>query len=371
MNRRMFWMLLGCVLVFGTVFGMKWFGKVQMNKAMNNMGQPPAAVSTATAHEDQWALSLQAVGTIKAVNGVQVTTQAAGEVRTIHFQSGDQVKKGDLLVALDARADQANLNAAEANARLAEQDFNRYQRLYKQGSVSKSELDNRRAQRDQTRAQATAQRQLVDYKTIKAPFDGELGIRQVDLGQYLQPGTPIVTLQQLAPIYVDFTLPEQNLATLKKSLNVHVTLDAYPNRTFDGKVTAIEPGADPETRNFKVQATLANDDHLLRPGMFANVDIQLPQSEQVVVIPRTAVSFAPYGNAVFVITDGKDGQKIAKKTFIKLGHNRGDLVAVTNGLKSGDEVATSGLLKLRNNGAVKIENDVKPQADANPNPANS
>ena len=204
MNRRMFWMLLGCVLVFGTVFGMKWFGKTQMNKAMNSMAPPPAAVSTATARQDEWALSLQAVGTIKAVNGVQVTTQAAGEVRTIHFQSGDQVKKGDVLVALDARADQASLAAAEANARLAEQDFNRYQHLYKQGSVSKAELDNRRAQRDQTRAQVTAQRQLVDYKTIQAPFDGELGIRQVDLGQYLQPGTPIVTLQQLAPIYVDF-----------------------------------------------------------------------------------------------------------------------------------------------------------------------
>ena len=150
-----------------------------------------------------------------------------------------------------------------------------------------------------------------------------------------------------------------------------VTLDAYPQRLFTGEITAIEPGADPETRNFKVQATLANDDHLLRPGMFANVDIQLPQSEQVVVIPRTAVSFAPYGNAVFVITDGDNGQKVAKKTFIKLGHNRGDLVAVTSGLKSGDEVATSGLLKLRNNGAVKIENKIKPQADANPHPANS
>lgn len=371
MNKRMILMLLGCLVVFGTIFGLKYAGDVMMNEAIDNMSQPPAAVSTATAKTDRWALSLDAVGTVTPVNGVDVTPQAAGVVDSLRFQSGDRVKKGDVLLTLDANADKAQLQAQQSSARLAEQEFNRFQRLYKQGSISKSELDNRRAQRDQTRAQASAQKELVGYKTIKAPFDGQLGIRKVDLGQYLQPGTPIVSLQQLQPIYVNFSLPEQHLSILEPELDVRVQLDAYPDANFTGKISAIEPGANPQTRNFSVQATFSNDQRKLRPGMFADVEIQLPQQEDVVVVPRTAIAYAPYGNAVFVLKDGEDEDKIVKKTFITLGRQRGDLVAVTDGLEAGVVVATSGLLKLQNDAAVKVENDVQPSADATPTPDNS
>ena len=240
-------------------------------------------------------------------------------------------------------------------------------------------------------AQAQAQREQLNYKTVRAPFDGVLGIRQVDLGQFLQAGTPVVSLNQLQPIFVDFALPEQELSRIEKGLKVRVTLDAYTDQQFEGEISAIEPGVSEATRNVSVQARFENEDNKLRPGMFASVDIQLPQSEDVVVIPRTAISYAPYGNAVFVLKDapqkgesdendesGADSEKkaegadkIVKKRFVKLGRRRGDLVAVIDGLKPGEVVATSGLLKLRNDAAVTIENDVQPSTEATPTPGNS
>ena len=348
-----------------------------------------AAVSTYEARPDSWALMLEAVGTVNAVNGVDVTSQVAGEVQKIEFESGDTVKKGDVLVTLESAADRAQLNALQATARLSRQEFDRYERLFKQGSISKSELDNRRAQRDQSMAQAQAQQEQLNYKTVRAPFDGRLGIRQVDLGQYLQPGTPVVSLTQLEPIFVDFSLPEQELSKVEQGLKVRVRLDAFPDQTFEGEISAIEPGVDAATRNVNIQARFENADRKLRPGMFAKVDIQLPQAEEVVVVPRTAISYAPYGNAVFVLQnadtgnngeqatgqsgDQSDGepQKIVKKRFVKLGRQRGDLVAVVDGLKPGEVVATSGLLKLRNDAKVTIENDVQPSADPTPTPGNS
>lgn len=394
---RMVIMLIILAAVFGVIFGWKAFVGMKINEYFDNMPQPAAAVSTYKAQPDSWALMLEAVGTVKAVNGVDVTSQVAGEVRKIEFESGDTVKKGDVLIVLESAADRARLQALQATARLSRQEFDRYQRLYKQGSISKSELDNRRSQRDQAMAQAKAQQEQLNYKTVRAPFDGRLGIRQVDLGQYLQPGTPVVSLAQLEPIFVNFSLPEQELSKVEQGFKVRVNLDAFPDETFEGEISAIEPGVDAATRNVSIQASFENPEHKLRPGMFAKVNIQLPQAEQVVVVPRTAISYAPYGNAVFVLQDDNSGKpasdeadsdkadsedadgdkadakagKIVKKRFVKLGRQRGDLVAIVEGLKPGDVVATSGLLKLRNDTKVKIENDVQPEANPTPTPGNS
>ena len=394
---RMVIMLIILAAVFGVIFGWKAFVGMKINEYFDNMPQPAAAVSTYKAQPDSWALMLEAVGTVKAVNGVDVTSQVAGEVRKIEFESGDTVKKGDVLIVLESAADRARLQALQATARLSRQEFDRYQRLYKQGSISKSELDNRRSQRDQAMAQAKAQQEQLNYKTVRAPFDGRLGIRKVDLGQYLQPGTPVVSLSQLEPIFVNFSLPEQELSKVEQGFKVRVRLDAFPDETFEGEISAIEPGVDAATRNVSIQASFENPDHKLRPGMFAKVNIQLPQAEQVVVVPRTAISYAPYGNAVFVLQDDDSGKpagdkadsekadskdadgnkadakagKIVKKRFVKLGRQRGDLVAIVEGLKPGEVVATSGLLKLRNDTKVTIENDVQPEANPTPTPGNS
>lgn len=392
MNKRMIIMLVACAVVFGLVFGLKGMLNFGMNQFFDNMPFPPSAITATEASADEWALSLEAVGTVRAVNGVSVTTQVAGEVEKIHFTSGDEVKEGDLLVSLDARADSAQLKALEAAARLSDLDFERFEKLFKQGSISRSELDRRQSERDQAIATARAQRERVSQKQIRAPFSGKLGIRQVDLGQYLNPGKAIVTLQQLDPIYVNFSLPERDQTLLQQGLAVRATLSALPDSVFDGDITAIEPGVDAATRNFNIQASFSNKEQQLRPGMFARISIQLPNSEQVVVVPRTAIQFAPYGNSVYVIVSKesepdasveaeegadavveKDAEEslIVKRRFVKTGTERGDLVAVIEGLKAGERVATSGLLKLRNDAAVIINNKVQPSAEANPRPDNS
>jgi len=377
MSKRMVIMLVLCVVVFGGTLGIKAFFTAMMNDAINNMPMPATAVSTAEAREDNWAQSLEAVGTVRAVNGVAVTTQIAGEVKEIRFNSGDIVAKGDVLVLLDDRTDRAQANALQAAAKLATLEYERFERLYKQGSISESELDRKRSERDQAVANAEAQRQIVANKTIRAPFDGRLGIRQVDIGQYVKPGDAIVSLGQLNPIHINFALPEQQISHLDEGLTVAVSVTAYPQRTFEGTINVVESGVDAATRNFNIQATLDNPDHALRPGMFANVRIQLDSATDVVVVPRTAIAYAPYGNAVYVVyeTEDKDEEgnaKLAvKKRFVKLGAIRGDLIAVTEGLEPGEKVATSGLLKLRNDAPVFEENDVMPADDANPTPANS
>lgn len=389
MNKRMVIMLIACVVVFGLVFGLKGMLNFGMNQFFDNMPFPPSTVTATEARADEWALSLDAVGTVRAVNGVSVTTQVAGEVEKIHFNSGDEVKEGDLLVSLDARADSAQLKALEAAARLSELDFDRFKKLFEQGSISRSELDRRQSERDQAIATASAQRERVAQKKIRAPFSGKLGIRQVDLGQYLNPGNAVVTLQQLTPIYINFSLPERDQTLLQQGLAVRATLSALPDDKFDGEISAIEPGVDAATRNFNVQASFANKEQKLRPGMFARISIQMPHSEQVVVVPRSAIQYAPYGNSVYVIVR-KDAEQddsdvaaeegaeqpteeslIVKRRFVKTGTERGDLVAVIEGLKAGERVATSGLLKLRNDATVIINNKVQPPAETDPRPDNS
>lgn len=379
MNKRMMWMLIGTGIVFGGVFGMKWFGGKMMNQYFDNMPMPPAVVSSATAKSENWAASLSGVGTVVASNGADVTTESGGIIAALHFESGARVKKGDLLVTLSAGTERADLARLQAQADLAKSEFARLERLYKLDAISKSELDRAQADLSAARAGADAQRAKLAQKQIRAPFSGQLGIRQVNVGQYLSAGTPIVSLQAINPVFVDFTLPEQNQAAVQNGQTVSVVVDSQPGRTFSGVISAIEPMMDSKTRNFKVRARFDNVDEALRPGLFARASIGLAKTASVVTIPQTSVSYNPYGNSVYVVQSvkGKDAdgkvtdELVVRRRFIKTGETRGDLVVVTDGLKAGEQVATSGLLKLQNDSKVKINNTVQPSASATPTPTDS
>ncbi|QDA57667.1 efflux RND transporter periplasmic adaptor subunit [Thermomonas aquatica] len=383
-RKRMILMLISALVVFGGVFGIKAMIGAQTNKFFDNMPQPAVAVSSANARIQAWSDDAEAVGTFVAVNGADVTTESGGVVRSIEFAAGQPVRAGAVLVRLNAANELATLRSLEAAARLAKVQADRWQKLGKDKLVSLDEVQSRVTGAATAQAQVDAQRALIEQKTIRAPFSGVLGIRKVNLGQFVSPGDAIVSLQQLDPIYLDFSLPEQRIGQLVEGSMIRATVDAMPGVVFDGKVTAIEPLVDPNTRNFKAQATVQNPDGKLRPGSFAHVGFALGGERQVVVIPQTAVSFNPYGNAVFVISKvkRKDGETdmqgkpltgdklIVTQRFIKTGATRGDLIAVTDGLKPGEQVVTSGLLKLRNDAEVTINNKVQPSADAAPAAAN-
>ncbi|MBX3726463.1 MAG: efflux RND transporter periplasmic adaptor subunit [Xanthomonadales bacterium] len=391
---RMLLMLIVVGAVFGAIFGLKWYGSKMMNQAMDNMPMPPASISAAVVRQEQWGDSLGAVGSLAAVNGTRVTTEAAGVVSAIRFESGQQVARGEVLLQLEASTELASLRALEAGLRLAVTQRDRFRELYEERKlVARADLDQRESEVEQLQAQVEAQRALIARKTIRAPFAGRLGIRRVNLGQYLNPGDAIVSLQSLDPIHLDFSVPEQRLADIRTGLPVSAQVDAAPGRSFEGTVTAIEPEVDVATRNVRVQATLANPDGLLRPGTSARVAAGLGEPRTVVVIPQTAVSFNPYGNSVYVIGSSQvasaggdsdvagpgqasppvqvEGDTLTvSQRFIRTGASRGDLVAVLEGLRPGERVATSGLLKLRNGATVVINDRVEPTAEADPAPDN-
>src|SRR5690554_3038685 len=380
----MVWMLLITVLVFGGVFAAWAAIQAMMNSFFDDMPQPPVAVATFDARAEQWSGRLEAVGTLVAVNGTDVTTEAGGVVQKIAFEAGQPVQAGSLLVELTSDAELATLEALEASAKLAGVQAERWRTLGTDQLVSQAEVEERATQAATARAQAESQRALIAQKRIRAPFDGILGIRQVDLGEYLAPGSPIVSLQSLDPIYLNFTLPEQELAHVREGLGVRARVDSIDGREFEGTVTAIEPSVDPDTRNFRVQATLENPEHLLRPGSFARVGFEVGQEQDVVVIPQTAVAFNPYGNVVYVVMpaegegavgeagDAQDGDAglIARQRFVTTGTTRGDMITVTRGLEPGETVVNGGLLRLRNDAAVVVNNEVQPTADERPAPPN-
>jgi membrane fusion protein (multidrug efflux system) len=384
MRKRMIWMLVAVIVIFGGVFGVKAMMSAGMNQFFDNMPQPASAVTAVAAKTERWSDSEEAVGTFVAINGTNVTTEAGGVVKSIEFQAGKPVKAGTVLVRLNVANELATLNSLEATAKLAAVQRDRWRALGKDKLVSQDEVEQRATAAASARADADAQRALISQKTIRAPFDGVLGIRQVNLGQFLNPGDPIVSLQALDPIYLDFTLPENRMGQVLPGTRIRATVDAMPGRTFEGKVTAIQPEVDANTRNFKVQATLDNAEGKLRPGTFAHVGFDLGGERTVVVIPQTAVSFNPYGNAVYVISKTRraKGEKdmqgkpltgdklIVRQRFVKTGATRGDLIAITSGLKPGEQVATSGLLKLRNDAEVTINNKVQPTAQAQPRTEN-
>lgn len=373
-------MLIGVIVIFGGVFALKAFFAKQTNNFFDNMPQPAASVSAEAAKPERWSDDGDAVGTLVAVNGTDVTTESGGVVRSIEFEAGQPVAAGKVLVRLNTANEEATLKALETSAKLAETQAQRWQQLGKDKLVSLDEVQQRSAAAAAARAQVEAQRALIAQKTIRAPFAGVLGIRKINLGQFVSPGDAIVSLQQLDPIFLDFSLPEQMIGKLAEGMTVQASVDALPGKTFEGKVTAVEPQVDASTRNFKAQATLRNPDGALRPGSFAKVGFALGGEREVVVIPQTAVSFNPYGNAVFVVgkVKRKEGETdmqgkpltgdklVVTQRFIKTGATRGDLIAVTDGLKAGEQVVTSGLLKLRNGAEVTINNDVRPAADAQP-----
>lgn len=384
-TKRMTLMLIAASVVFGGIFAVKSFGSKQMNAMFDNMPQPPASVSVAVAKAERWRDGAEAVGTFVAVNGADVTTEAGGIIREFLFEPGQRVKAGTVLVRLNTTNEEATLRALEASAKLAVSQRDRWRELGAQQLVSQAEVEQRAADAASTLAQVEAQRALIAQKTIRAPFDGTLGIRKANLGQYIAPGSPIINLQSMNPIFLDFTLPQQRMDQVVEGTTIHATVDSLPGRKFDGRITAIEPLIDAETRSFKVQATVLNNDNALRPGTFAKVGFDLGGEQAVVVIPQTAVSFNPYGNAVYVVRDvpyganevGMDGKPmtgvklVVQQRFIKTGGTRGDLVAVTDGLKPGERVVTSGLLKLRNDAVVTINNKVQPAAESAPKPDNS
>ena len=377
-------MLVGVVVVFGGVFFVKGFFAKQTNNFFDNMPQPAVAVSTYDAKTERWSSSGEAVGTFVAVNGTDVTTEAGGVVRSIEFDAGQPVAAGAVLVRLNTANEDATLKALQASAQLARVQADRWQKLSRDQLVSKDDAQQKLTAAATAQAQVEAQRALVAQKTIRAPFSGVLGIRKVNLGQYIAPGAAVVSLQQLDPIYLDFSLPEQEIGKMVVGTRIRASVDALPGQVFEGEVTAIEPQVDANTRNFKVQATLPNPDRAVRPGGFAKVGFDLGGARDVVVIPQTAVSFNPYGNAVFVISKikRKEGETdmqgkpltgdklVVTQRFVKTGATRGDLIAVVDGLKPGEEVVTSGLLKLRNDAEVTVNNKIQPAADAAPQAAN-
>jgi membrane fusion protein (multidrug efflux system) len=372
--RRMIIMLVAVAVVFGGVFGFIAFGHYLRDKFMHSMGIPPQTVSTMVASVQEWQPKLEAVGSLRAVNGADLSSQIAGTVSSIHFESGAEVKAGTLLVELQSADDVAKLQSLKAAAALAQITLDRDQRQIKVQGVSQQTVDTDVQNLKSAQAQVEQQQATVDYKNVRAPFDGKLGIRQVDLGQYLAAGTTMVTLQSLDPIYVDFFLPQQSLDQLKVGLKVTASIDAFPGRGFEGEITAINPKIDTGTRNVQIRAALKNPGHHLLPGMYATVDIAAGASQRYVTLPATAVSYSSYGSTVFLADDkgpGADGhpQLVARQVVVTTGATRGDQVAVLTGVKEGDTVVTAGQIKLRPGFPLIVNNKITPTFDANPVPA--
>ena len=334
---------------------------------------PPTTVSSVTVKEQDWAPRLAAVGSVSPVQGAVVSTELAGVVSEINFENGAEAKKGEVLVRLDASQEEALLRSAEADAQLAKTDLERARDLAMKKVVSGAEFDSAQSKFTRLNAVVDQMRSNIAKKSIIAPFDGQLGIRQVNVGQMINAGQQVVALTALDPLYVDFSLPEQYLSKLTKGLEVSVRADAFPGREFEGKLTAINSMIDPVTRNVPLQATLENSDHALHPGMFAKVEVALAETKKTIVIPGSAVSYAPYGDSVFVIEKQKDPKtgkesETLRQQFVRIGESRGDFVAVTQGLKPGETVVSTGVFKLRNGMAVTVNNDLAPKPQLNPKP---
>ncbi len=362
------------VLVAGALAGVKTLQIKQLLASAKSFAQPPESVASTVVREEKWQTTLTAIGSIAAVQGVTLTPELAGTVTEVAFDAGAVVRQGDLLVRLDTSSEEAQLRALEAQVELARVNLERERTLRSQQMISQSELDTAEATLKQNRANADAIKATIEKKTIRAPFAGRLGIRLVNLGQYLDAGKPIVSLQSLSPVFADFSLPQQELARLKTGMQVRLRTDAYPDRAFEGRLTTINPDLDATNRSVGLQATLDNQDQSLRPGMFVQVEVLLPEEKNELVIPVTAVLSAPFGDSVYVIesktADGKAALEV-RQQFVRTGRTRGDFITVESGLKPGEHVVTAGLFKLRNGMAVVENNRVTPQPEAAPRPPDS
>ncbi len=375
MLKRMLVMIGIALLVLATI-GFVKFRQIQVAMAQgSSWSPPPEAVTTMTTEAVTWDKTVNAIGSVAAVNGVVVSADLPGVVESIDFESGRSVAAGAVLLRQDTRQERATAAAAAARRDLAKLNWDRAQGLFKEGVLSQEEYDTARASLDEAEAMVNETHATIDRKTIRAPFSGVLGIRQAHLGQYLAQGAPIVPLQSLDPIHVDFAVPQQELSRMTMGSVVRVTSDGVVGAAFEGKVTALDSVVDAGTRNVEVQATLANPGRTLRPGMFVRVEVVLPATAQVVSVPSSAVLYAPYGDSVFIVETMKDpkGKEYlgVRQQVVKLGRARGDLVEIVTGVKPGEQVATSGVFKLRNGAAVLVNNEVQPASSQTPTPAES
>ncbi len=372
MLKRMVIMLVSVALTFGAVFGFLAFKARMISRIMAAQSNPPQAVSTAVVALALWQPRLEAVGSARGQRR-KPQLPDIGIVSAIHSESGADVRQGAPLVDLIAEDDIAHLEALKATTELARLTYERDQRLVRTKAISEQTVDSDKWTLKNDEAQVAQQQALVDYKSIKAPFSGRLGIRQVDLGQFLAAGTTVVTLQQLDPIYVDFFLPEQALAQIKVGQHVAAKIDAYPGHAFDGAISAINSLVDIATRNVQIRATFNNPDSRLLPGMFATVEIDVGSAQRLVTLPQTAIAYNSYGNIVFLVEEkGTDAagkpRLVARQTFVTTGETRGDQVSILNGVKEGDTVVTAGQMKLRNDSPIVVNNTVQPLNDPNPQP---
>ncbi|MEI7551273.1 MAG: efflux RND transporter periplasmic adaptor subunit [Verrucomicrobiota bacterium] len=374
--KRSLWMALSVFLVIGAIAAWKILTVRAIIAKMSQQKPPLTVVSSTKATEEIWQRRLHAVGSFAASEGITVTNELDGAVTQIAFASGAPVQQGELLVQLDVSAERAQLANAVAGADLARINLRRAQELRAKDTNSQAELDLGEAQARQTAATADALRAVIAKKTIRAPFTGRTGIRQINLGQFLKGGTAIVTLQALDPLFFNFYLPQQDVTHLTVGQVVQITVDAYPGVVFAGEITAINPKVEETSRNLLVQATVRNQDERLRPGMFAALDVVLPRQDKLVTLPLTAISYNPYGNSVYVVENkGRDasGQPVlvVRQQFVQLGSQRGDQVAVLKGVNAGDEVVTAGQLKLRNGSSVQLNNTVEQTNSLRPNLPNT
>jgi membrane fusion protein (multidrug efflux system) len=362
------------VLIIVVLGGVKGAQIASMIEAGESYVPPAQAVTTAKVLPVEWGAELTAVGSLVAVQGVTVSTEVPGTVASIHFQSGETVEKGRLLVRLDTSVERAQLDSAVASARLAKAELQRRKNLPPAGAVSQAEVDASAAQAKRAAAEVANVQAIIAKKTIRAPFAGRLGIRRINLGEVLQPGAAIVSLQSYNPIYAEFSLPQQALSQVSEGNTVAIRTDAFPTMSWEGEVDVIDAEVNPNTRNFMVRAVIENPGGELRPGMFVDAEVRQPELRPMLAIPASSVLFAPYGDSVYVLTESKENtdpqEYIVEQKFVRLGERKGDLVAVSSGLEPDDEVVSTGAFKLQNGMAVTLREDLAPEASTNPTPPN-
>lgn len=376
MKKRIFLAILGILLIIAILAGIKALQIRSMIDSGKKFVPPSETVTTAVVKSESWETSLGSVGTLTAVQGVSVSAEVAGKVTKIAFEPGAAVKKGDLLIQQDTSTEEAQLPGAISQVTLSRANQKRADQLFVEGIISQADHDLAISNSSQSQAPVDTIRAAIAKKTIRAPFAGRLGIRLVNLGQTLREGDQIVTLQALDPIFVDFSIPQQQLAQVRIGLPLRLTGDALGSEVMTGRITAISPLVDSDTRNVRIQGTLANKGERLRPGMFVNASVGLPQKQKVLAIPATAVLYAPYSDSVFVVEQKKDdkqgkGGLVLRQQFVRLGEKRGDFVAVTSGLKESENLVSTGVFKLRNGQSVIIDNKLSPQFQQAPKPENN
>lgn len=374
MKKRMFIAVVLLGLVFGGIFGYNAFVSRMQQQFLANQPAPVHTVTATRAVADTWQPRIASVGNLSAVQGSDLASEIAGKVTEVTVDDGAEVEAGEVLVRLDSEGLRYALRGAQAETRLAEIELERQRRLRQLQANSEADVDRAESKLAQARAGVGQIQAELGKKTIRAPFSGRIGIVQVDEGQFVDVGTPIVTLQTLDPVLVDFTVPQRDLGRIAVGRPVVATVDAWPGREFTGEITAISPKVERSTRNADVRARMGNPDGVLRPGMFVDVEVLLPQQENVITLPQTAITYNPYGDSVFLVheseTDGGETELTVERKFVKTGSTRGDQVAVVQGIEVGDRVVTSGQLKLRNGSKVRIDNSIAPSNDPDPQVGN-